>query len=550
LGIAKSNSAHILPTLETPVLIVGGGPVGLTLAVDLGRLGIPCILVERKSEPAFLPKMERCNARSLEIFRRMGIAERVRDAGYPLDYPMDVYHVTTLTDQPIAVMPYPSVLELKAQAAARNDGVMPLEPYQLISQYTLEPLLKRIAEENPLVDVRFGHELVSFDQDSAGMNARIRTEAGADVVVRAAYMVGCDGGTSTVRKQLEIPMQGRGANLRQLHQALFRCDRLYDVVKVGHGRHYYVADDQLSAIVCQDSCRHFSLHAEEATDAQMPEIFARSIGAPVDFEMIAVTRWSWNLLCADRYIDGRVFLAGDSAHLVVPTAGLGLNTGIGDAVDLSWKLAAVLRGWGGPRLLQSYEEERRQVGVRNVRVSGDASYSRFGWRSESYRPWIREDSERGREARANLARVAAHEAGTTTIISGIERGYRYTSSSVLRPEEGDGPDPDSYVYEPTSWPGARLPHMWLRNGDALLDKLGPWFTVLRFGERVDTTGIERALDLARVPHEVLALDQNEPAFDVYGGFGAFLVRPDAHVAWRADRTPADPQAIVATATGC
>jgi 2-polyprenyl-6-methoxyphenol hydroxylase-like FAD-dependent oxidoreductase len=535
-------------SIETPVLIVGGGPVGLTLAIDLGARGVRCTLVERKDEPAFLPKMERCNARSLEIFRRMGIVDRVRAAGYPQDYPMDVYHVTTLMDPPIARIPYGSVNELKAEAARRNDGMLPREPYQLISQYTLEPLLKSIAEENPLIDVRFGHELVSIDQDAGGVTARVRTTSGTDVELRAAYLVGADGGTSTVRKQLGIALEGSG-NMRQLRQALFRCDALYDTVPIGHGRHYYVADEHQSAVVCQDSCRHFSLHAEDAADAEMPAIFGRIVDAPVDFEMLAVTKWSWNLLCAERYADRRVFIAGDAAHLVIPTAGLGLNTGIGDAIDLSWKLAAVIDGWGGPELLGSFEDERRQVGIRNVKVSGAASRDRFDFRKDAYRPWMREDSERGREARANLAKAAMHEAGTTTIISGIERGYRYTNSPLLWPESGDGPDPDNYSYVPTTWPGARLPHMWLANGEALLDRLGAWFTLVRFGERVDTSGIERALTEAGVPHETLQLSTDEPAFDVYGGYHAFLVRPDVHVAWRGKRAPDDPRLVVAVATG-
>jgi 2-polyprenyl-6-methoxyphenol hydroxylase-like FAD-dependent oxidoreductase len=534
--------------IEAPVLIAGGGPVGLTLAIDLGARGIPCVLIERKDEPAFLPKMERCNARSLEIFRRMGIVDRVRAAGYPQDYPMDVYHVTRLIDPPIVRMPYPSVNELKAQAAARNDGVLPLEPYQLISQYTLEPLLKSIAEENPLIDVRFGHELVDFVQDADGVTARVRTSAGTELSIRSRYLVGTDGGTSTVRKQLGIKLEGRG-NLRQLHQALFRCDVLYDVVPIGHGRHYYVADEHMSAIVCQDSCRHFSLHAEGATEEEMPAIFARTIGVPVEFEMIACTKWSHNLLCAERYLDGRVMIAGDAAHLVVPTAGLGLNTGIGDAIDLSWKLAAILHGWGGPELLQSYEDERRQVGVRNVGVSSAATADRINWRAETYVPWIGEDSERGRAARERFAEVAKHEAGTTTIITGIERGYRYTNSGILWNEPGVGPDPDNYVYVPTSWPGARLPHMWLKDGTALLDHLGPWYTVLRFADAVDTSGIETMLASSGVPYQILSLDADEPAFAVYEGFNAFLIRPDAHVAWRGVSTPSDPGAIVAVATG-
>lgn len=534
--------------IQTPVLIAGGGPVGLTLAIDLGARGIACTLIERKDAPAFLPKMERCNARTLEIFRRMGIADRVRAAGYPSSYPMDVYHIITMMDPPLARVPYPSVDEARAEAARRNDGVMPLEPYQLISQYTLEPLLKKIAEENPLIDVRFGHELLSFEQDAAGVTAQVRTTDGRELAFRASYLAGTDGGTSTVRKQLGVAMDGR-ANIRDMVQALYRCDTLYDVVPIGHGRHYKVSDEYASGVVCQDSCRHFSINAERCTPADMPAIFAKIVGTPIPFEMIATAPWRHNLLLAQRYIEGRVMLAGDSAHLVIPTAGLGLNTGIGDAIDLSWKLAAVLWGWAGPGLLQSYEDERRQIGIRNVRASGNATEERRERREEHWTPWIEEDSERGRAAREHVGRLAVLEANKTTVITGIERGYRYTNSSLLWPEPGDGPDPDNLEYVPTSWPGARLPHMWCTNGDALLDRCGQWFTVLRFGDAVDTSGIERALGAADVPYEVLVLGADEPAYDVYGGFGAFLIRPDLHVAWRGVATPREPAAIVAVAVG-
>jgi 2-polyprenyl-6-methoxyphenol hydroxylase-like FAD-dependent oxidoreductase len=534
--------------VETHVLIAGGGPVGLTLAIDLGLRGVRCTLIERKDEPAFLPKMERCNARTLEIFRRMGIADRVRAAGYPTAYPMDVYHIVTMMDPPLARVPYASVDELRAEAERRNDGEMPLEPYQLISQYTLEPLLKAIAEENPLIDVRFGHELISFDQDTDGVTAHVRTTAGKDITIRAAFLAGCDGGSSTVRKQLGIELEGRG-NIRRMMQALYRCDALYDVVPIGHGRHYKVSDEHRSGVVCQDSCRHFSINAENCTADDMPGIFARTVGTPIPFETLSVAQWQHNLLCAQRYRDGRVLLAGDAAHLVIPTAGLGLNTGVGDAIDLSWKLAAVLAGWGGCELLQSYEDERRQIGVRNVRASGNATEARRERRQDHFRPWIREDSERGREARELVGNIARLEAGKTTIIAGIERGYRYTDSALLWPESGDAPDPDNLDYVPTSWPGARLPHMWCTDGEALLDRLGPWFTVLRFGDRVDTSGIERALAAAGVPYEVLRLDANEPAHEVYGGFDAFLIRPDLHVAWRGTQTPRDPQLVVAVAIG-
>src|SRR5215510_8547718 len=229
--------------MDPQVLVVGAGPVGLTLAIDLGQRGVRCLLVDQKVAPAKLPKMERCNARTMEIYRRMGIAERVRSAGLPAHCPMDVFIVTALTEPPLLHLPYPSVAEAKAAIAVCNDGSMPLEPYQLISQYTLEPLLKSIAEATPNVAVRYGCELVSFESDERLVRANVKHVDGAASTISTAYLVGCDGGASTVRKQLGIKLQGE-SNLLQLYQALYRCDDLYDRIPIGKGRHYHVADNR------------------------------------------------------------------------------------------------------------------------------------------------------------------------------------------------------------------------------------------------------------------------------------------------------------------
>ena len=194
-------------SLDTQVIIVGAGPVGLTLAIDLGRRGVHCILLEQKDAPQFLPKMERCNARTMEIYRRMGLAQKIRDAGFPRDAPMDVFIITSLVEPPLLHLPYPSVAQAQAEIAACRDGSMPLEPYQLISQYTLEPLLKSVADAMSNVDVRYGCEFVSFEQDAAGVTAHIKTK-GAAKTLTALYLAGCDGGTSVVRRQLGIKLQG------------------------------------------------------------------------------------------------------------------------------------------------------------------------------------------------------------------------------------------------------------------------------------------------------------------------------------------------------
>lgn len=532
---------------DTQVLIVGAGPVGLTLAIDLGRRGVQCTLLERNNAPSGLPKMERCNARTMEIYRRLGIAQEIRQAGYPQDAPMDVFIVTRLVEKPILRLPYGSVNELKADIAAHNDGTRTLEPYQLISQYTLEPLLKEIAERDPNVTVRFGCELTRFEDHGDHVRAFCsRPEDSGEQRITARYLVGCDGGSSAVRKQLGIRLRGDG-NLLTLRQALFRCDDLYERIPIGKGRHYHVADGQSGFIIVQDDTRHFTLHAVTEHESDMPRLFEQIVGMPIDYETLYIGQWTQHLLLADDYGRGNVFIAGDAAHLVIPTGGLGMNTGVGDATDLSWKLAGALQGWGGPRLLDSYQKERRPIGARNVAASRRANGGRRRWR-DAWCPEIREDSDRGRAARDHLARIANEEQRKTNEILGIEAGYRYVDSPLVWPEPGTGPDPDNTAYVPTTWPGARLPHVWLGDGTALHDHLGFGFTLLGVaGDHPDTTGLEAAFDALGAPLAVTLLDE-AAAHAVYG-YRFLLVRPDLHIVWRGDRMPEEAVEIARRATG-
>jgi 2-polyprenyl-6-methoxyphenol hydroxylase-like FAD-dependent oxidoreductase len=536
--------------IETQILIIGAGPVGLTLALDLGRRGVRCTLIERNETSIQLPKMERCNARTMEIYRRLGIAEKIRDAGLPRSAPMDVFLATSMSEPAMVRLPYPSVDEAKAEIAAHNDG-RPLEPYQLISQYTLEPLLRSIAETLPGVTVRFGHELISFTQDSSSVTANIRTITGASETIRAMYLVGCDGGSSTVRKQLGIQLQGEG-NIRKLRQALFHSNDLYERIPMGKGRHYHIAEGPLFPfIILQDSTRHWTLHAAASSDAEMTEIFHRSLGMPVEFETLSVNEWTQHLLCAERYGEGRVFIAGDAAHLVIPTGGLGMNTGVGDVTDLSWKLAATLAGWGGPRLLVSYEQERRSIGLRNVNASRAAMSGRNTWRA-AYDADVRKNTPEGAAIRAEMVKRFDVEQRKVTEILGIEAGYRYVNSPIVWPESGDGPDPDNPKYVPTTWPGARLPHIWLKDGTALHDHLGMGYTLLRVAgsngrTRTETSNLEQALKAAGAPLDVLDIHDNV-AREIYG-YDLLLVRPDLHVVWRGNHLPEDSGALAAVATG-
>jgi len=533
---------------DTDVVIVGAGPTGLTLAIDLGRRGIRCTIIEQKEAPAFLPKMERANARTMEIYRRMGLADRIRAAGLRADCPMDVYIVLSMNQPPLLRLPYPSVAQAKRDIRATTDGTAPLEPYQLISQYTLEPLLKSVAESMPAITVRFGCEFLSLQQDRAGVTATVKDRHGTEQI-RAAYLVGCDGGASPVRQQLGIRLRGEG-NTLALRQALFRCDALFERLPIGNGpgqgRHYHVADDKATQLIMQDSTRHWTLHSIVDSDEEMKTQFKKTVGIAVDYEMLSCNPWRQNLLLADRYQIDRVLLAGDAVHLVIPTGGLGMNSGVGDAIDLAWKLAGTLQGWGGPDLLAAYEFERRQIGDRNVGASRYATIGRRKWRS-LWRPEIADDTPVGRLARDVLIAAADIEQRKTNEMIGAELGYRYINSPIICEVPG-GPEQLFRDYQPTTWPGARLPHVWLDDGTAMQDRIGDGYTILKLGRsKADVGGLEQAIRAYGAPVEVLEIP-DQITRDIYQ-FDLLLLRPDLHVVWRGHEPPEDAAEVAAIATG-
>ncbi len=314
----------------------------------------------------------------------------------------------------------------------------------------------------------------------------------------------------------------------------------------GHGRHYHVADNKSTFLIMQDSTKHWTLHSVVDSDEEMKAAFERVVGVPVKYEMLSCAPWRQNLLLADRYGKDRVFLAGDAVHLVIPTGGLGMNSGVGDAVDLSWKLAATLAGWGGPNLLRSYEIERRQIGDRNVGASRYATIGRRKWRS-LWRPDITEDTPAGAATRKHLGEVADVEQRKSNEMIGAELGYRYVDSPVICNIPG-GPEHLFREYHPTTWPGARLPHVWLADGTPIQDRIGDGYTVLKLGNgNADASGLERALSTRGAPAKVLEVP-DQVARDVYG-YDLLLVRPDMHVVWRGNAAPEDAERVAAIATG-
>ena len=533
--------------MDTQVLIVGAGPTGLTLALDLGRRGVRCTIIEQKEAPQFLPKMERVNARSMEIYRRIGIADRIRAAGLPSHCPMDVFIVLSVVEPPLLHLPYPSVDQARARIAATNDGSEPLEPYQLISQYTLEPLLKSIIEQLPSVTVRYGHEFLSFTQDADSVIATVKS-GGKTSEIKAQYLVGCDGGSSLVRRQLGIGLAG-DSNLLQLRQALYRCDDLYERIPIGKGRHYHVADAQSTFLIVQDSTRHFTLHSVVETDADMATMFERTVAMPVKYDMLYVGQWRQNLLLADSYGQGRVFLAGDAVHLVIPTGGLGMNSGVGDAIDLSWKLAAVLQGWGGPAAAAVLRD--RAPADRRAQRGGVAPRHRRAPRLAAGLPPEHPRRHAGgrrhpREPHSHRRRRAAQEQRDDRRRARLPL-CRFAADLA---RAGEGPEHNFMDYVPTTWPGARLPHVWLDDGTAMQDRIGygDGYTLLRLGgTRADTAALERAFGTMRAPFQMLDVPDAAPR-DVYG-HDLLLLRPDMHVVWRGNALPPEPAKLAALATG-
>lgn len=536
-------------TTDQPVLIVGGGPVGLTLAIDLGQRGVACLLIDKRSAPSFLPKMERCHARTMEHFRRLGIAEAVRGAGYPAHLPLDSFLVTTLGEPAIAQLHTPSVAEARKRSEQANDGRWPAEPSQIVSQYALEPLLKHIAENTRGVSVRFGCELLSFAEQEDGVVARVRDLDGREDAIRTQYLVGCDGGSSSVRAALGFRLEGQ-ANLGQQMQALFHSEELFDRIAMGKGAHYYRADDQWTFLVTQGDTLHFSLHAMVDDESAMPALFESIVGMPVSYKTLYAGKWTMRRLLSDRYASKRIFLAGDSAHLFTPNGGLGMNTGIGDAIDLAWKLAGTLEGWGGKGLLASYEIERRPVAVRNLKASERAFDARRVWRDMCRKECSAVMASNDDEARRRLAEVWRGEHQKGTSLAGIILGYRYLKSPIIRYEGDDhGTDQTSYDYVPTTRPGARIPHLWLKDGSAVQDHLRGGYSLITCAPATAELGkLGQAFRSLGCPLRVLEVSEAPHARELYAK-NYVLLRPDLHVAWRGDSPPPDPEAVAALVTG-
>jgi 2-polyprenyl-6-methoxyphenol hydroxylase-like FAD-dependent oxidoreductase len=534
---------------HVPVLIVGAGPVGLALAGDLGWRGVPCLLIEQTDGRIEQPKMDLVGVRTMEFCRRWGIVDWVRDAPYPGDYPQDCVFVTGLNGFELGRERFPG----RALEACPPQSPQKRER---VPQDMFDPILKRLATGFDCVNLQYQTALVSFEDGPDRVQATLRdTRTGATRTLTADYLIGADGGASTVREGAGIAMSGNPA-LTYTTNVLFRCADFPSLHRMGKAYRFIFIGPEGTwlTIVAVNGGDRFRMSIVGTPDkvnhseADIEAALRRAMGKDFDYEILSVMRWVRRELVADRYGGGRVFIAGDAAHLMSPTGALGMNTGIQDAVDLGWKLDAVLRGWGGAELLASYESERRPVALRNVAASTENLGRMLSTRDRKPPPQVfaagpEADAIR-RDYGAWFTETMRHE----WFMNGFHLGYRYDDSPIVWPDGTPAPPLETRTYTQTARPGARAPHVVLPDGRSTLDLFGRGFTLLRLGPDAPSgEGMVRAAANAGVPVRVVPLDSPE----ILAAYqrALVLVRPDGHVAWRADGSPLQPGAVIDAVRG-
>jgi 2-polyprenyl-6-methoxyphenol hydroxylase-like FAD-dependent oxidoreductase len=545
--------------IKTNVLIAGGGPAGLLLAIELGQRGIPCILAEEDAGPPMFPKANATTARTMEHYRRLGFSAEIRGLGMTEDYPQDISYFTRFTKHELARVPGRTRREAaKAREGAHSRWPTP-EPLHRTQQMYIEPVLQRQAERCPSVTHRFGWRLVAFTSAADGVKATIENvTSGQREEISADYLCGCDGPRSIVRTTLGIQYQGWAGEERdflggKMLATYFRSPAFYDVVPFGKSWQYWATNRvRRGTTTAIDGKGLFVAMAQlprgqEPTEAYGRESLFLTTGREFPLEIIASEPWTAGLtLVAERYADEhrRVFLVGDSAHLFTPTGGQGYNTAVDDAANLGWKLAAMCAGWGGPGLLGTYQTERKPIGERNTRFARAMADS-IGHMAVP--PEIEEDSPAGQTARERLGAQLRHHCIVEFDIPGIHFGMFYDGSPIIATDGTPPPKDDWSLYTPHATPGARAPHLWVDDNKSIFDRFGRGFTLVRMGTNPPEvrTFVDAAAALG-VPLSVIDVG-GEEARDIYGADLA-LIRPDHHVAWRGNAI-GDTHATLARVTG-
>jgi 2-polyprenyl-6-methoxyphenol hydroxylase-like FAD-dependent oxidoreductase len=538
-------------SIDTSVLIAGGGPVGLTLAMDLASRGIDATVLEtrRAGEPPNV-KCNQVSARSMEIFRRLGLADKIRDTGLPPEFRVDVSLCVSATGQELSRIKLPSRAG-RVRGEKGDDGAWPTAEWpHRINQLFLEPLLFAEASSRPRIRILNRTEFVEFSQDADGVTSTARDfDSGETITIRSRYLAGCDGGRSTVRRAMGSKLAGIEV-VQRVQSTYFRAPKLMSMLP-GEPCWMYLAFNprRCGTMMSIDGKERWLIHnflynGEPDYDSVDRDWAIRNIlgvGSEFEYEIISKEDWIGRRLVADRFQNGRVFIAGDAAHLWIPHAGYGMNAGIADAGDLAWMLAAVLQGWAEPALLDAYQAERQPITDQVSQFAFNMSKSISHQRREISADIERDDAV-GETTRAQIGREAYDLSVQQQCCGGLNFGYFYADSPIIAYDGVAHPAYSMGKFESSSVPGCRAPHFWLGDGRSLYDALGDGYGLIRFDQNVAVDALVAEARRRCIPLAVLDID-NAGAAATYQK-KLILVRPDRHVAWRGDAGPADALALI------
>ncbi|MDE0256563.1 MAG: FAD-dependent oxidoreductase [Rhodospirillaceae bacterium] len=543
---------------DTDVIIADGGPAGLMLAIELGRRGVSVALFDDDRADSFSPQANATQARTMEHFRRLGFAGEIRRLGLPPDHPTDIVYYTTYGGYELARFRLPTARQAAELPKQLSGSWSAAELPHRVSQMYVERVLQRHAAALPPVALHYEHKVIAVHDDGERATATVEHD-GKTLEASARYLIGCDGPGSLVRKHLDVRYEGEAGVQRnfaggRMHAVHLRSDAVKPAMTGPPGwMHVNVHHARRSFTIALDGVSEFVFHTQllagedEAalTDGDIRRMFAECMGREIGFDILFRASWTAGFaLVAERFREGRLFLAGDAAHLFTPMGGLGYNTAVEDAVNLGWKLAAVIHGWGGPGLLDSYELERKPAAVRNTGHARAFADSLGNFVPD---PRLEEASAEGERLRAEAGAYFEDHGRREFNIPGITFGTRIDGSPVIVPD-GTNPPPDRpNEYVPTACPGGRPPHAWLADGISLYDRFGFDFTLLDLaGNPAYAAPLLETARSAGLPLRLVTL--NEPGLRGLYEADYALIRPDQTVAWRGDRLD-DAAAVVDAVRG-
>jgi len=537
--------------LEADVLVVGAGPVGLTLAMDLSARGVRVAIAEtrRYAEPPNV-KCNHVSARSMERFRLLGVAQKLRDAGLPADYPNDVVFRTSVCGTELTRIPIPGRAERYTSREGPDTWWPTPEPPHRINQTFLEPILLEHTATLPGVTLLNRTLIASFHQEAGSVQVQATDlDSGQQRRIRARYLVGCDGGSSMVRKTMGARLEGTPV-IQRVQSTCIRAPGLRASIPGKPAWSYYsVNPRRCGTVFAIDGVDTWLVHNHLNPDEPEFDSIDRDwsirqilgVGDDFDYEVVSKEDWVGRRLVADRFRDRNVFIAGDAAHLWVPYAGYGMNAGIADALNLSWLLAARLQGWADEGILDAYEAERQPITLQVSHFAMEHAAKMIRAR-RAVPPNIEAEDDAGRLARQEIGREAYELNVQQFCCAGLNFGYYYEASPIIVPDDEAPPAYTMGGFTPSTVPGCRAPHVWLPDGRSLYDAFGPGYTLLQLDGTVDTGPLVAAAQGRGVPLTVL--DLSDLSLPEAYRHPLVLCRQDQHVAWRGDRLPDDPVALV------